>query len=238
MNQLGPISREIAAVDDAAGALARRRFQLLGTLLIEALLPFVLPGPFLPGTPFEPAPINALMANGMAVVIAIWTRLSTETYPGNRSSFVILSAALTADAILVAVLLATRLPYDRFALGSGFIFHVLWNYNIYFRVERRIRRRIAVVPFGDVAQLLRIEGVDWQMLDQPEVAATLGHHAIVADFSADLPAEWEAFLADAALHGKIVYQVKQLSESLTGRVELGHLSENSFGSLLPARGYF
>jgi lipopolysaccharide/colanic/teichoic acid biosynthesis glycosyltransferase len=63
-------------------------------------------------------------------------------------------------------------------------------------------------------------------------------HAIVADFSAALPDEWEAFLADAALAGRIVYQVKQLSESLTGRVELEHLSENSFGSLLPARGYF
>ena len=29
-----------------------------------------------------------------------------------------------------------------------------------------------------------------------------------------------------------------LSESLTGRVEVAHLSENSFGSLIPARGYF
>ncbi|HEU4772059.1 MAG TPA: sugar transferase, partial [Candidatus Udaeobacter sp.] len=29
-----------------------------------------------------------------------------------------------------------------------------------------------------------------------------------------------------------------LAESLTGRVELEHLSENNFGSLLPARGYF
>ena len=36
----------------------------------------------------------------------------------------------------------------------------------------------------------------------------------------------------------MVYQVKQLSESLTGRVEVTHLSENSFGSLMPARGYF
>jgi lipopolysaccharide/colanic/teichoic acid biosynthesis glycosyltransferase len=53
-----------------------------------------------------------------------------------------------------------------------------------------------------------------------------------------MPDEWEAFLADAALAGRIVYQVKQLSESLTGRVELERLSENSFGSLLPARGYF
>ena len=65
-----------------------------------------------------------------------------------------------------------------------------------------------------------------------------GCHAIVADFAADLPDEWEAFLADAALAGRIVYQVKQLEESLTGRVELERLSENSFGSLLPARGYF
>ena len=53
-----------------------------------------------------------------------------------------------------------------------------------------------------------------------------------------LPDEWEAFLADAALAGRIVYQVKQLSESLTGRVELEHLSENSFGSLLPATRLF
>ena len=29
-----------------------------------------------------------------------------------------------------------------------------------------------------------------------------------------------------------------MSESLTGRVELEHLSENSFGSLVPAQGYF
>ena len=36
----------------------------------------------------------------------------------------------------------------------------------------------------------------------------------------------------------MVYQVKQLFESLTGRVAIEHLSENSFGSLVPARGYF
>ena len=73
---------------------------------------------------------------------------------------------------------------------------------------------------------------------RPRLEDAAGCHAIVADFAADLPDEWEAFLADAALAGRIVYQVKQLSESLTGRVELAHLSENSFGSLLPARGYF
>ena len=53
-----------------------------------------------------------------------------------------------------------------------------------------------------------------------------------------MPDEWEALLADAAVAGRMVYQVKQLNESLTGRVAVDHLRENSFGSLVPARGYF
>jgi lipopolysaccharide/colanic/teichoic acid biosynthesis glycosyltransferase len=104
--------------------------------------------------------------------------------------------------------------------------------------ERKVRRRFAIVPFGNFSGLQSIEEVDWRVLNNPRLGDARGCDAIVADFSADLPDEWEAFLADAALAGRIVYQVKQLSESLTGRVELEHLSENSFGSLLPARGYF
>jgi lipopolysaccharide/colanic/teichoic acid biosynthesis glycosyltransferase len=44
-------------------------------------------------------------------------------------------------------------------------------------------------------------------------------------------------LAVAAVKGHEVYHVKQLSESLTGRVEIDHMSENSFGSLLPNLAY-
>jgi len=95
-----------------------------------------------------------------------------------------------------------------------------------------------VVPFGATDRLAQIGTVDWHMLKRPQLHDTRSCNAIVADFSAELPDEWEAFLADAALAGRIVYQVKQLSESLTGRVELEHLSENSFGSLVPAIGYF
>jgi lipopolysaccharide/colanic/teichoic acid biosynthesis glycosyltransferase len=95
-----------------------------------------------------------------------------------------------------------------------------------------------VVPFGRTQLLKRIADVDWLALSRPRLHDTRGCQAIVADFNADLPEEWEAFLAEAALAGRIVYQVKQLSESLTGRVEIEQLSENSFGSLLPARGYF
>ena len=188
--------------------------------------------------PFEVAGTNAMFANAVAIVIAFWMRLSVEPYPGIRRSYVILPSALTGHGIVVAWFLLTRFPYDRVALIGGFLLHVLWLYLLYIYAERSVTRRIAVVPFGGVERLLRIGGVEWIPLERPVLADTRGCDAIVADFSTDLPDEWEAFLADAALDGRIVYQHKQLAESLTGRVELEQLSENSFGSLVPARGYF
>jgi lipopolysaccharide/colanic/teichoic acid biosynthesis glycosyltransferase len=216
----------------------RRRFQYAGALVLGAMLPVAMRGTILPGLANEPASVNAMIGNLVAITIAFWMRLSIETYPGIRSTYVIFPTALTGHGLVVAFFLLTRLPYDRLSLAMGFTANVLWSYFLYFYAERRIRRRIAIVPFGAVEQLGEIGSVHWLELSRPRLEDAVGCHAIVADFAADLPDEWEAFLADAALAGRIVYQVKQLSESLTGRVELGHLSENSFGSLLPARGYF
>jgi lipopolysaccharide/colanic/teichoic acid biosynthesis glycosyltransferase len=221
-----------------ASILVRKRVQFAGALVIGALVPWALRGVLRTELFDEPATVNALSANAIAVVIAFWARLSIETYPGIRRSLVILPAALTGHGIVVVWFVLTRFPYDRIGLAAGFILHVAWLYLLYIYAERKLRRRIAIVPFGTTEKLVKIPGVDWHILKRPQLHDTRSCNAIVADFGADLPDEWEAFLADAALAGRIVYQVKQLSESLTGRVELEQLSENSFGSLLPARGYF
>jgi lipopolysaccharide/colanic/teichoic acid biosynthesis glycosyltransferase len=222
----------------APSILSRRRVQFAGAVLFGALMPWFARGPLLPGKMFEAASLNTLVGNAVAVAIAFWTRLSIETYPGIRRSSVILPAALTGHGVVVVWFVLTRFPYDRVGLAAGFLLHVAWLYLLYIRAERKVRRRIAVVPFGATDRLAQIGTVDWHMLKRPQLHDTRSCNAIVADFSAELPDEWEAFLADAALAGRIVYQVKQLSESLTGRVELEHLSENSFGSLVPAIGYF
>jgi lipopolysaccharide/colanic/teichoic acid biosynthesis glycosyltransferase len=229
-DRLSPVAR--------VSLLTRKRFQFVGALVIGALLPWFARGPLLPGVMFEPASINTLAGNAIAIVITFWMRLSIETYPGIRRSYVIFPAALTGHGLTVVYFVLTRFPYDRVGLLAGFLLHVVWLYMLYVYAERNVRRRIAVVPFGAINRLTRIEGVDWLLLTRPRLHDARGCHALVADFTEDLPDEWEAFLADAALAGRMVYQVKQLSESLTGRVELEHLSENSFGSLLPARGYF
>ncbi|MCY7338436.1 MAG: sugar transferase [Sphingomonas bacterium] len=218
--------------------ITRQRFALFGALLFAATLPFALRELLLPDPAYIHTSRISLFANVAAVILATWIRLSVSTFPGTRSGTIIAPAIAAAHGVIIALLLMTRLPYDRLGIALGFMFHLTWIIALHLTVHRRIRRRFAVVPCGVVDHLRRIEGVDWKMLRRPDLIETDGCDAVVADFTADLPPEWEAFLADAALEGRMVFQVKQLSESLTGRVEVAHLSENSFGSLIPARGYF
>jgi lipopolysaccharide/colanic/teichoic acid biosynthesis glycosyltransferase len=218
--------------------ISRQRFNLLGAMVVVPLLPFMLRAAILPQDTFYEASVNALIGNVLAVLIAFWVKLSIETYPGNRSTHILLPSIVAAHAIIVTGLLMARLPYDRLALGVGFIVHIVWAYGLYVAVHRLIRHRIAIVPFGQVDRLRDIGNVDWHVMDRPALDDAAGCDGLVADFAAAIPPEWEALLADAAVQGRMVYQVKQLQESLTGRVAIDHLSENSFGSLVPARAYF
>ena len=218
--------------------VTRQRFALFGALLFAAALPYALRELLLPDPAYIHTSRISLLANFAAVILATWIRLSVSTFPGTRSGTIIAPSIAVAHGVIIALLLMTRLPYDRLGIALGFVFHLTWIIALHLTVHRRIRRRFAVVPCGVVDHLRTIAGVDWKMLRRPDMIETDGCDAVVADFTAELPPEWEAFLADAALEGRMVFQVKQLSESLTGRVEVGHLSENSFGSLIPARGYF
>ena len=217
--------------------LGRRRVQLLGAVLLAAVLPLLFRLILSPSSLWVSS-FNAFWANLVAVCLALWLRLSVEPYPGIRSSLVILPTCAAAHAAVLAFFFFTRLPYDRVAFVAGFFLHVIWFYLVYFSVQRRTILQIGVVPIGGWTKLVELEGISWIKLDEPQIDLAARCDAIVADFSADLSPKWEAFLADAALAGLIVYQVKPLAESLTGRVEIDHLSENSFGSLVPARGYF
>ncbi|WP_162888052.1 sugar transferase [Sphingomonas mesophila] len=218
--------------------ILRRRFEFLGALVIAALLPWAAMRWLVDDPTFTPAAFhNSMIVNAVAIFIALWTRMSVETYPGIRSGQTIFPAILASHALVIGALLLLRLPYHRPTLLAGFVLHFLWAYAIYFFVARRLRPRIAIVPLGHAEELRDIDSVDWVRLSRPDLSQVDGCNAIVADFSAELPDNWEMFLADAALEGRVVYQVEQLRESLTGRVQVRHLSENSFGSLVPARAY-
>ena len=215
----------------------RRRFEFAGALLFAALLPWAGSRWLISDTTFSPAVFtNSLIANVLAIFLALWIRISVSTYPGIRAGQVVLPAVFVAHATMLTLLVLSRLPYHRPSLALGFGFHLIWAFAIYYFVSRRLRPKIAIVPLGAIEHLQEINTVDWRILRAPELDRVRDCNAIVADFS-DLTDEWEVFLADAALEGRMVYQVQQLFESLTGRVQVRHISENSFGSLVPARAY-
>ena len=81
--------------------LTRKRFQFVGALILGAVLPWASRGPLLPGTVSEPAALNAFVGNSLAVAIAFWMRLSIETYPGIRRSYVIFPSALTGHGLML-----------------------------------------------------------------------------------------------------------------------------------------
>ena len=118
----------------------------------------------------------------------------------------------------------------------AFVLCLLWFYSAYFRAQRRQGQPIGIIPLGAATRLTSIAQIEWRTLTDPRDDAT-ALSAIAVDLRADLSDEWERTLTDYALAGLPVYHSKQLLESLTGQVELEHLSENSFGSLAPISAY-
>lgn len=181
--------------------------------------------------------VVSAMGNFLAVVLGYYIFRSLTSYPGIRAGLYILPTFALSYGIVLVGILALRYDYSRFVLLTGFTLCCLW-FMFVFLLLRRVRLlTIGVVPVGQIGTLFNLQGVNWIALDEPTMPLPFGCEAIVADFRADLPDAWDRFLADAALAGLPVYHIKQLRESLSGQVEIDHLSENTFGSLIPNSAY-
>lgn len=217
--------------------LYSRRLQLGGGILVAVVLPWLLRigvDPIL----IDVAQVrNSMLASLFSAVFGYYIYRSLTIYPGIRASYYIIPSFSVAYGIIPLFLLLARMDYSRFILVAGYLLSVMWYYGLFFWVQRDRSLRIGIVPFGAV-QLQDVNQVEWVALKSPADPSPLTYDALVADFRAELPDPWERFLADSALAGTTVYHVKDLRESLTGRVQIDHLSENSFGSLIPARAYF
>jgi lipopolysaccharide/colanic/teichoic acid biosynthesis glycosyltransferase len=209
----------------------RVRFQLgIGTLL-AVMLPYVLRLQLEPGEGDIASLHNSLLGTLAALICGYYAFRRVSHYPGVRASYHILPSFAVAYLVALAVFFFARLEYSRLHFVGSFLLCVFWYYVVYFKLQRGKRLRIGVVPGGHVEHLFDIADITWVRLD--EHLKEQPFDAIVSDLRADIPDEWERFLADRALAGTLVMHVKQMEESLTGRVAIEHLSENNLGSLIP-----
>lgn len=213
--------------------LETRSFELGSSLLFAVLIPLLLmlrEGPHL-------SFFFAGLSNVGAVLLATHARSSLSSFPGLSAGRAILPTVLGAHFAMLFAVLMLRVPYSRGALLLGLFSHLL-VVAIRFRATLRRRESICILPVGSSDRLPDDPRIDWRPMATPSIAEARKHGALVADLSGHVPPEWERFMTEAALEGIIIYQTKELAESLTGRVEPERLSENGFSTLMPAHAWF
>ena len=211
---------------------AKIRYQLGGAVLLAIVVPAILRYATLAPEDSSYQLFVTMACSLVAVMLGMWISRSINTYPGVESTSYVVPAVATAYAILLLILIAGRFPYNRAVLFSGWAISTVWFFVIYSTVQRRQVLRVGVVPPCDADALKGVKGVTTFLLTDPRHPPA-AIDAVMADLRIALPSEWDAALADYALSGIPVYHLKHLKESLTGRVELEHISESNFGSLTP-----
>lgn len=205
--------------------------QLGGALLLAVIVPFAAAVTFFDVLSGESLFANTLIASAGALIAGHQIFRNLGNFPGIRSSYYVFPIFASTFGVAVMVLFMARAGYSRPLLLVSFVMTLIWHYVVYFKLQRRQQLFIAVVPLGRAARLFVVPGVNWTALEAP--ALPPGYHSVAADFHVDMGGDWEEFLAECALSGVPVLHYKDLIHSLTGRVEMEHLSENANGSLVP-----
>jgi len=208
--------------------LSRSRVQLFGGLLLGVGLP-ALPE-------WNALSANAVLGSAAALVVGYGVLRRLSAFPGvDPRTYAPPVFALTYG-LAAAALLSVGLGFRQQQMVAGFGLASAWFFAIQFVTQERLRRRLVVVPGERARDMGAIRGVDVIPLHEPD-PSRLKADAIIADFRAGMPREWEAFIARAVMEGYPVYHAKQIVETLTGKVEIGSLADNTFGSVLPLLAY-
>lgn len=180
--------------------------------------------------------LSTAIGCAMATSLSIFLIKGVSKYPGVEESSYIIPSFCASYGFLLIIYVLVRLEYSRILIASSFVINIVMFFVMHSILRRRRRMHIGLVPEGEYLQLLKVAGVDWTTLQSPNADVT--HlQAISVDLRSDVSDEWERRLAHFALEGLPVYHSKHLLESLTGKVAIEHLSENSFGTLSPLYAY-
>ncbi|TKB30784.1 MAG: polyprenyl glycosylphosphotransferase, partial [Mesorhizobium sp.] len=214
----------------------RVRFQLLGGLAFAILLPVLTRILFDPSILYYSNLQITIFAGVIAHTIGYFSFRRVGNFPGIAASgYIFPTFSLSYGFVYLAIFLF-RIEYSGFQAASSLTLSILWYFVLTIISRRLDPYSLAVVPGGAVGRLDEIGGVNWHWLVSPDMIIERVN-GVVADLRADLSDDWERYIADRALAGVPVYHVKQITESLTGRVEIEHLSENTLGSINPNQAY-
>lgn len=177
----------------------------------------------------------SFLVSTFTLVFIFFTLKTFDHFPGQRNSSYILYSVIVWYFAVFAFLLFLRLPYSLSFLSSSFAIAGILFYIEYFLQKRFFKKKYLYLPFGRIEQLEKVNWIEWLPLENIVSVKQIKADAIVVDLhSPQLTSRWQKFLSDCVLRGLPVYNLKQVEESLTGRIKIQHMYENDLGSLLPS----
>lgn len=217
-----------------ADALFRIRYQLIGAILFGVVTPIILRGQF-ERLPDQIASYdNSLFGTLCAVLIGYMVFRKVTVLPGSNAFTSITPAFISSYAIIIAIFFILRLEYSRAQFFASFLLTTGWFLALSYYVARFREANLGLVSSQTLQELSSLPGVSWVKFSTPEAASRQRHLPLVVNLrDPELSPEWERYIAEEAIAGRVIYNTKQIVESLAGRVRIEHLSENSFGHLAP-----
>jgi len=180
--------------------------------------------------------LNSLIVAAVSSVLALLILRRLSLYPTASMVKFILPATSVLYGIGVIILFVLRFSHSNLVLVSCYLgtlasLYALATFNL-----RRLDAICYVVPGGRVSLVEDLDDFLYRRLALPTLPDTVSP-AFIADLHHDHDPQWLRLLAEAAIAGCPVYHYKQVWEATTGKVQIEHLSENSFGALIPTLGY-
>ena len=169
-------------------------------------------------------------------LLTAWLVLNgLRRFPGERTALSVIPVSAMAFGGMLYILWTFRLPYSVYYLMTGVILSIIYLFaECLYTAKQGVH--LYYIETSGMDDLPQLSFVYWHKLDMP----TLPEKAkrVVTNLHApELDDQWQRFLADCTLKGIAVYNIRQVQESLTGRVKIRHLYENDLGSLLPSPAY-
>lgn len=217
-----------------AWALSRIRFQLAGGIVAGVVAPALVRGQLDRFADQISQYDTSLIGTFCALVFGYLIFRKVMVYPGTGAMLRVVPAFALSYGSVALFFFFLRLDYSRYQFAMSFVLVSLWFLLVLMIVARLRKPTLAVVPGGVADRLFGVSAVNWCPLESPENAMNGASTPVVVDLKCPrLGQAWERFIAEAAISGRQVFNAKQLAESLTGRVQIAHLSENTFGHLTP-----
>lgn len=213
------------------------RMQLFFVGVFSVALPATIIAPFAGPSILEQTTVQiSLFFSFIAAVLTLLSLRRIGSYFGSIISQWILPVYSGFFMVLLSVVLALRAPYSSILLLVCFASTFLSFYVLAALMVRGRRSTCYIVPAGRARDFQMGWNLQTKVLAEPHLPDD-PKAIFVADLHADIGDEWEHMLTEAALNGLPVYHYTQLREAMTGKVQFDHLSENSFGSMIPAVPY-